>query len=230
MKKILILVLILIGSRQVYSQSGEKSCSDVFADSLFPAILTAQSINGINAVPKEQFIGDWRKGDIIIANGETARDQYINYNGYSDDLYWMRKLDYKIGKLYKKDISGFRLYADNDRKEKIFYKISVPDILLDRDIEVFAEQLVEDKISFHCQRNLNMLNNSGDVYAKYWYFVEIEGRFYRISLRKSSLLNIFPESEHQRIKKIIRKNHLKVKWEKDMTRFIELYNSTLSNE
>jgi hypothetical protein len=228
MKKILIILLFLIIGNQVYTQSGEKPCADKKTDSLFPAILTAQSLKSINSVPREQFIDEWRKGDIYLINGETARDRYINYNGYSDELYWMRSLDYKIGQLYRKDILGFCFYADQERKQKIFYKISVPDLIQNRNIDVFAEQLVEDRISFYCQRNLNMLNNSGDVYPKYKYYIRQGNQLYRIILRKSSLLKIFPESEHQHIKKVIRKNHLKVKQEEDMVRFIKIMNSLQS--
>jgi hypothetical protein len=204
MRRNLIIWLILIVSNLANAQTMKTECEKMEADSLFFPALTAQAVIAVYSEIGNQFIDKWRRGDVYLTSGKVARDEYINYNGYSDELFWLRRSDYKTGQMQKQDISGFYLYPTKLKSEAIYKKISVPDFILDRQIVVFVQVLLEDEISFYCQRKLNKLDNSGEVFPKFQYFVKIHGRIHRITLRKSSLLKIFSEEEHQQIKKIIR--------------------------
>ena len=87
MRRNLIIWLILIVSNLANAQTMKTECEKMEADSLFFPALTAQAVIAVYSEIGNQFIDKWRRGDFYLTSGKVARDEYINYNGYSDELF-----------------------------------------------------------------------------------------------------------------------------------------------
>lgn len=165
---------------------------------------------------KEQFTGNWEKGSVIFTNGTKAKNKMLRYNGWKDELIWMRKSDYKRGTVIKDQVKEFSL------GEKRFIHYYDNTSLFKQDI--YLEVLAEGKISLYCHRKVTYIKSSDAFSTNYQYYLKLDSSLMKIRLRKSTIINSFTEEEQKIFKNIVRKNHLKIKNEYQMAKALDLFN------
>jgi hypothetical protein len=86
--------------------------------------------------------------------------------------------------------------------------------------------LVEGKVSFFAHhRALNIDKNTRELVKKDYYFIKSGNQIKPFKLTRSSLYNS-GLVDKEKMRDIVRKNHLRVRQEENMMKAIEIYNST----
>jgi hypothetical protein len=219
-----ILSLLLILNLYVYPQGPSvvinKSCN---LQNTEPPIV-ATDIGLLYSSVKYQCDHDWTNGDLVLYNGEVIKNKILRYNGFLDEIIWLRKSDYRCGLVVKETIKEFSLYPVN-QKRRHFKKYFLYNIVEGRR-EKFVEILVEGDFEFFSYRRITILSTSDTYYPKYEYYMLHDGTITRVYLNRKSLFHLFNNNEEkkQKVKKIVRSNHLKVRKEEGMLKFFEILN------
>lgn len=96
-------------------------------------------------------------------------------------------------------------------------------LIVGGDKEIFAQILFEGEDTVICHRKLNKVGNTDEYSLSNQYYLIRNGELLRFFLKKSSILSLFEEVERQKMKSIIRSNHLRVRKEEGMIRAFGLY-------
>lgn len=239
MNKIMFILLLLASNTILYSQ--ENYSDQLSLDSIFEPKLTGESYSAKAGMIGSQFFNDdWVESDILLTTGEKVFNKLLKYNGYSDEVVWLVPENFKQVKLDKYAIDEFVL--KNYRGKSILFKrINVKQMFLSDSTDIFAEVLIESKLSLYVFRKIGVagtVNKSGKegVYsfdelepAPVYYLKLTNSSFFTLQrLKRRALLNIFPEQKTA-IRKLLRQNHQQLKTESDLIEVVNLLNKSIFN-
>ncbi|HEY9123843.1 MAG TPA: hypothetical protein PK252_10915 [Bacteroidales bacterium] len=180
----------------------------------------------VNSFPgnNNQYFNNWSEGVVLLSNGERVKIKHIRYNCLQDELLWLRPADYQTSTVLKTSVNEFIVF-DAENKPCYFKKEKFRDWYMLDSTFVFFHVLVEGDISFYVHHKaLNIDKNSRELTRKDFYYIKSGKQLKAIKLRRSSIFNCgFFDKEKMR--EIIRKNHLRVRKEEDMMKAIDLYNA-----
>jgi hypothetical protein len=218
-----ILLILLVTTCITYSQTVsvvvENSSESEFPDEL----LVARYIGADFKTMRNQFTEDWKHGDIVLTSGKVITNQLIRFNNYLNELAWLRETDYRIGILIKESIKEFYFYPENELPKRTFRKMLVTKSFIESDKDLYVQILVEDEDTVICHRKYNKIGNLDEYKLSNQYYLVRKGEFSRFFLHKSSILNLLNDEEKQKMKMIIRSNHLRVRKENGMIKAFGLF-------
>ena len=123
MKKIIIFSIVLFLASKSFAQSADCQCDSFEYEKYFEEKLVGRAFVNHNVRNKIQFFNNWTKGDVIFINGVVAKNKLLRYNGFNDELVWLRKSDFQVSVINRQAIQGFTLYND-DGSEMAHFKQS----------------------------------------------------------------------------------------------------------
>lgn len=181
-----------------------------------------------NRYPGSEFMFDsWKNGEIELTSGKVVLIPRLNYNAYSDELvYALEDNTPVVISMYQ--VKSFKIILNSGSREFIAMdSISLDDI--DR-LQAYLELLFSsEKNKLYAFRVMKiktaLINNNPFSESVYYltskYIASIGGKLISNAYLKKSY---YPYYDKVTIKKIIRKNHLTLKKESDLIKFISLLN------
>ncbi len=169
------------------------------------------------------FFEEWTNGKILLSSGEEIENIGLHYNGFTDQLLWLKDNTIQII-IDKKSLSGFSLF--NAGKE---YKFRKYRIFSNRDsIATFCQELYKGKVKLLVARLSRLDCESIHNYIMYYvyvpspkYFIYMNGKCINLQkVRLSALYRAFPERKEV-LKQKARELHLKVKNEQGFVKAVQ---------
>jgi hypothetical protein len=172
----------------------------------------------------DQYFNNWTYGEIFLTNGERITGLLLRYEGYLDQLLWLRE-DYIPCILCKSCIKGFNLYDDSDNLTASFIIKRGIRLPFENDsADCFFQSLVQGEYSFYALRKVSRLSDLSELVDDTRYFIFKSDQYERIRLRTSDLLNV-SFIDKTRMKSIIRSNKIRLRDnEQEFIRAIIIYN------
>lgn len=232
MKKLICLILISVvfqlvinAQEAAYHCMNEEAYTKYFERKLVGKLFINQFISD-----NLQFYNDWTIGEIIFNDSTIIKNKFLRYNGYIDGLLWLRENDYQVCVLNREDIAGFNLYNKNNEVFTTFKNIMYKDWLTNDSAQVYMQVLTEGKISLYIHRRVRRETHTNKLYEHFVYYLYKDGVFHPLKLGRVSLIRLFPEKEDkEKLRSILWKNKFRVKYEQDLVKAIEIYNSISNN-
>lgn len=157
-------------------------------------ILAQAYIQKLNA-PEIQFSTDWRRGDIVLLNGETIHNKYIRYNGFADQLYWLRDKDYLTSIIDRSQLLSFTLHDTVMHTSALYKRAGFIKKTSSEAADIFLEVLAEGEISLYLQHGVKYLSNTNEYFTNNQYYAQVNGQIIKIGLRKRSLVRLLGEKK-----------------------------------
>lgn len=189
-----------------------------------------QKIRGVRHIPYPSYTGSpfltdvFVPGKIEFTNGESADSLFLRYSSFKDELlYFNQNLSTQIV-IDKASINGFSIitkdglthtfrkqYYDGFMKGDHFFEI------LSRgqtDLIVLRRMILSSTLAYRDESK--MLKDQGYISSYQFYFYSPEDGYSLIRLNRNALLAKFNVSDQKQIKKLLRKNRLRISDEESM--------------
>jgi hypothetical protein len=233
MKRFIIIFLFQWPVFLLFGQDGMRN-STVDQRSLFEAALTGQPCQIEKTVGSQFFRDGWFNGDIILTSGDTVRDKQIGYNGYQDELIWRMLSNMSLIRVDKDQVNRFILH---NNQQPIIFRHLHGTISGNRQIDFYAQILVEDTISLYVTRNIQLVDKVEEkaggiiIYndriepAPPVYYISMPHKFFLVLryLRNKKLYDTFPDNK-EAIKTIMIQHHQTLRKENDLIQIVQLLN------
>jgi hypothetical protein len=184
----------------------------------------AQKIKGVRLLPYASYNGlpflnnEWWSGKIEFTNGEISDTLYLKYSSFKDELIYYNKVAGAQINIDKASINGFE-FIDTDGRTRSFRKQYFDgylkgtrffEILSTGETTLLAYRKVDlNTTSAYRDISGKLKNMAYDLnYQFYFYSSEKGYTFVRLSL--SGLLSRFDKTQQRPIKKLLRKNRIKI--------------------
>ncbi|MBN1599027.1 MAG: hypothetical protein JW894_12100 [Bacteroidales bacterium] len=170
------------------------------------------------------YFNDWTYGEIFLKNGEKITGLLLRYEGYTDQLLWLRE-DYIPCILCKACINGFKLYDDSDNIKASFVVRKGIRLPFENDsADCFLQILAEGQYSFFAFRRVGRLPDVFKLVDNTRYYIFDNDKYEKISLRIRDLLNV-SFIDKSKMKSIIKTNKIRLRNnEQEFIRAISIYN------
>jgi hypothetical protein len=190
---------------------------------------------------KELYYNSWGIGDVELVDGSIVKNKILRYNGYLDELVWLRDDDKKAGLVDKQLVKSFKISHNDNTTTDFFRKIKIKRWFSFDTSIVYMHVLAEGKLSLYVSRKIIQMSNSLDFIPKYEYYLYKDSNFIVFKPNRFNLLkNMNSEkgtvncnkkdtviySEKETMKLILRKNHLKVRNENQLIKSIDIFNKS----
>lgn len=165
---------------------------------------------------------DWFPGRVLLASGHLITNISLRYNGYADELLWLKDKTVQI-MIDKESIKEFSILAN--QREHLFRKLKIN---FGKDsTETFCESMYEGKVKVYVWRKDNL---QSEIYrANMLYYIYVpkpvyclfigNKSYYLKNTRLKTLYAAVPQLE-DRLRQRIREQHLKVRSEADFLKMI----------
>jgi hypothetical protein len=208
-----------ISAQQVYNITA--------IDTLFEQKLAGQKIHlyPVNVIGSYFLNDEWGRGDIHLATGNWVKDKQLKYNSFTDELIWLRPLDYSMILLEKEQILEFNINVIGIQKSLHFKKMN---LARTDSTKKFYQVLYEGRYGLYCNRRvINAEDASRKVdYATYAIPVLKSAPVYIIlsesgglmtleKINNRTLLKSYPHDKNI-LKNLLRDRHLHLKTEEDI--------------
>jgi hypothetical protein len=177
---------------------------------------------------KEFYYNSWGIGEVELVDGSIVKNKILRYNGYLDELVWLRDDDKKAGLVDKQLVKSFKIYHNDNSTTDFFRKIKIKRWFSFDTSIVYMHVLAEGKLSLYVSRKIIQMSNSQEFVPKYEYYVYKDNNFMLFKPNRVYFLQIMG-SEKQKMKLILRTNHLKVRQENQLIKAIEIFNKENPN-
>jgi hypothetical protein len=221
--------VVLIACVQSFSQNSFCECTgDNEREMNVDGNLTAKIYISPSLNRKELYYGSWGIGEVELIDGTVVKDKILRYNGYLDELVWLRDADKKTGLVDKQLVKSFRIFNKEYGSIDFFKKFKIKHwYSLDTSV-VYMHVLAEGKLSLYVSRKIIQMSNSQEYVTKHEYYLYRDSNFIPFKPNRVYFLQILG-SEKEKMKLILRVNHLKVRKENQLLRAIEIYNKNNLN-
>lgn len=177
---------------------------------------------------KELYYNSWGIGEIELVNGSIIKNKILRYNGFLDELVWLRDADKKTGLIEKQFVKSFKIYNRDLSSKDIFKKLKIKHWYSFDTSVVYMQVLTEGTISLYAFRKIILMSNLQEFVSKYEYYLYKDGNYFMFKPNRINLLQLMG-TEKEKMKIILRTNHLKVRHENQLIKAIELYNKNNIN-
>jgi len=187
----------------------------------------ARKIQGVRQLPYPSYEGfpfltdTWRPGKIEFTTGEIADSLFVRYSSFKDELIYFNKTTGAQIDIDKASINGFS-FTDSDDQIRVFRKQYFDNYAKnDRFFEVLSagetSLLAYRKVSLNTtsayQDKSGILKNMAYTQDHQFYFYSPEKGYTLVRINKGSLLSKFEKTSQNSIKKLLRKNKIKIEGE-----------------
>ena len=234
MKKVLIFSIVLFLASKMYAQTDCK-CDSFQYEKYFDEKLVGKAFVNPNLKNKIQFFNNWTKGDVIFTNGVVAQNKLLRYNGYVNELVWLRKQDYQVSVINRQLINGFVLYNPDGSEMARFIKQNMNEWYALDSVVMYLQVLTDGPVSFYSYRKISANKTDTEFFTDYQYFLKINDKTSNFVISNWAFINQINlvrqfKTDKSAIRAAIRSEHLKLKGEREIARALELYNKSLKEE
>ncbi len=220
----------LIYSHNTLKISGqERSCACSESSSLDIAVkekLVARAFWFPYGMDTMQYFSYWMTGDILLSSGKVLRNESIRYHGIMDALLWFRSSDHQTAVIEKEQVAGFNLYKKDGSLFARFRKIRLRKELSSDSADFFLQVLAEGPVSLYKLNRVEVVRNTGRMEKRPRYYLSYRDEISLFRPGRRDLLARMGE-EKERMRLILRKNHLWVSQEDKLIRALNLFNSSV---
>lgn len=171
----------------------------------------------------DRFYCNWTKGEIFLTNGERITGLSLRYEGYLDQLLWLRE-DFKTGVLFKPGIKGFNLFDQSNNIVASFAKIRIKLPFESDSADCLLQVLVNGDYGFYAFRKISKVPDALELENNTKFYVSHNDQYKMIKLRTRDLLKV-PFIDKVKMELIIKSNKIRLKDnEQEFIRVITLYN------
>jgi hypothetical protein len=196
-------------------------------DTLFEQKLAGQKIHlyPVNIIGSYFLNDEWGSGDIHLITGNWVKNKQLKYNSFTDELIWLRPLDYSMILLEKEQILEFNIKVTGNQKSMQFKKM---DLNRTDSTKKFYQVLYEGRYDLYCNRRvINVEDATRKVdYATYSIPILKKAPVYIILSRSGELMTLekinnrallksYPHDKDI-LKNLLRDKHLHLKTEEDL--------------
>jgi hypothetical protein len=225
------LIILLFGLHSIsFSQKGNPVCdTSAYIDKMLGSKLLAKIFINPMVSNVAQFYCPWLNGDVILSNGSKVKNELLRYNSLLDELLWLRKSDFSSGIVYKSTVDEFVLYNDQNVQIARFKKTKLRNWYDLDSSYLYLQVLSEGQISLYVQRRmLNIDKSTKELVVKDQYYIKRNGIYYNFIPSRMNLYRVMKEDK-EKMRKIVRGSHLKVRQEAQLTDAIKKYNADYSD-
>jgi hypothetical protein len=184
----------------------------------------AQKIKGVRQLPYPSYTGfpfltnEWCLGKVEFTNGEISDSLFVRYSSYKDELIYYNKIAGAQISIDKASIKGFE-FIDADGSTRSFRKQYFDDFMKgDRYFEILSSGettlLAYRKVGLNTTSAYHdvsgILKNMAYDLAYQFYFYSPEKGYTLVRISQSGLLAKFDKAMQKPIKKLLRKNRIKI--------------------
>jgi hypothetical protein len=209
-----------------FAQAQQGACFSGLSDKgKYEDQLTGVMFSKALPVKGEQFYNtSWDTGCVSLVNGKVINGKLIKYNGYTDELFWLRLPDYQQVIVDKYTVKEFTINRSFDHPKLLFRLIRIHNWYTMDSIDSYLQVLVEGKIKLYSLRQMKVEKDGNKLYPSYKYLIDSgDGKpsYFRPSRRHLVKLLADHKSE---VRAILRKESLHVRQEGQLISAIQLIN------
>ncbi|MFY9151385.1 MAG: hypothetical protein WAO52_05185 [Prolixibacteraceae bacterium] len=207
--------------------------TDLFAQEPLNRNWDSEKIKGVRSLPYPSYKGfaymsnTWDPGKIEFTDGEIRDSLYLRYSSYKDEVVYFNKENSSQIVIDKDILKGFSFTEKNGMLHR-FKKLPFDDYLKsDRFFEILSEgetdllvfrKVITVSTTPYKDMEKGPLKNMEYVQAYQYYFYSPEKGYTPIRLTRTGLQAKFDKPAQKQIKKILRKNRIKVTDEYNLVR------------
>ena len=226
-KNILFILLITLFLQE--QNNAQSVCSQ---DSMYLAIEEPNLYGKLFVNPyignETQYHLPWLYGDITLTNGQVAKNEYLRYNGFLDEILWIRSTDYKTVIIERNSIESCVLYDKSGSVSAKYRKEDVKDIIWEFEDDVFMQVLAEGQVELLIYRKVAVIKYSDEIYYDFHYYTKTGETMTRFMPQRWKIYRILPQYKKE-LRSIIHKFHLNPKRsENDLILLFKELNSRIS--
>ena len=219
----------------IHGQQASDICKcDTLDKSAFESNLTGELLQSFDQTIGSQYYYDWDTANITYLSGEVVHNKKLRYNGYLNEMIWLTPITFKQIKLDKADMK--EVYFLNLHTTFRPLKINT----YQDTVIIFVEVLYQNKLACYAHRKIKLNHveiTSTDKISFSQNVIESEPVYYLKSPReiqyvafskisRRSLVLLFPLHK-QEVRRLLRKNNLSVKKEKDFVNALLLIEKSM---
>ena len=226
MKNIFIGLITLCAIQNVFAQTDHLKYEpdEPYMMNMRKGMMGIEYIDPFVGYKGDQYFNNWTYGEIFLTNGERITGLYLRYEGYLDQLLYLRE-DHIPCILCKACIKGFNLFDDSDNIAASFIIKKGIRLPFENDsANCFFQTLVEGEYSFYAFRKVIKLLDVFKWADDTKYYIFNNDQYERIKLRAHDLLKV-SFIDKMRMKSIIKSNKIRLRNnEQEFIRAISIYN------
>ena len=231
---------ILVNLPGVVCQTVNNTCQcDSFDKTMFEPLLSGDVLQTINNVIGSQYYYDWDDANVKLYTGETAYHKKVRYNGLLNEMVLLIPGENILVKLDKSRIKEVYFNTTHALFRHMSIVSSNNYLRNADDSTIFAEVLLENKISMYAYRHV-VLNTSevhhyanntylfDHVIPEMTYYIKLPDQqaFIKINkINKRSFADLFPARKNE-VRKLLRDNNVSIKSETDFVKVLILTGKT----
>lgn len=210
--------------------NGQTECNNTAIDSY---IENEENLSGVmkdGATPGINYMNpDWRKGEVVLEEGKTITNIYLNYNLIAGTLTWLRTVDFRQVTLDIDKVNQFTIYKKDNNDELKFKKTYFSPWYKTSSSDEYLHVLAEGYVRIYAYRKAHFNVTSDElIKTDEYYYQFINGKLSNFMLRRYILYKMVGKEDKPILRKIIRTNHLRIRKEKDMIKAMILFNKEKS--
>ncbi len=226
MKNTFICLIVLCAIQNVFAQAdhGKFEPDETYMMNMRKGMMGVEYIDPVVGYKGDPFYNDWTYGEILLTNGEKITGLYLRYEGYLDQLLWLRE-DFIPCVLCKACIRGFNLVdISNNIAASFIIKKGIRLPFENDSADCFFQTLVYGKYSFYAYRKVGRLRDASKLVDDTRYYIFNNDQYEKTKLRTRDLLNV-SFIDKTRMKSIIKSNKIRLRDnEQEFIRAISIYN------
>lgn len=193
-------------------------------------------IKGARIIPFPSYNGspylteNWLPGKIELTTGEIIDSLHIRYSSYKDELFYYNSEAACQINIDKATLNGFE-FTDIDGRDRIFRKLFFEsytktyrffEILSSGSISIVAHRKTGLNTTTAYHDKSGILKNMEYVPEHQLYFYSKEQGYSNVKPNTASFLSKFEKSSQKPIKRLLRKNRIKIKTENELIQAWEM--------
>ncbi len=228
MKSLFTLFLFCLIVYKLSAQDSPIEFNDKIITGSFEPKLTGIFINPDTRLSEKCITKEWLLSEILLYNNEIVKNKYLKYNGFDDSFIMWESSSFRAIRLERELIKEVKMKNEFDNSYMIFRPIKIK-LINSGNEYTFLNVLIEGKISIYVYKHIAYYKVDDGPQPNFQFILKKQDGSYSIfKPNKAGFLSQFPEKKKE-LKKIITRNRLKIKKEKDLIKAVELFNMTLTD-
>ncbi len=227
MRRKLFLITLLF-THILFSQKTElNNCEPDLKDEIYASHLMGRMFIDNHVHLKQQYYNAWQNGEVILKNGKRIANVNIRYNGFLDELLWVRDKDHQAVIVDKSNVSGFIL--KNEVQPDIYFKkIETQELQIPEKEDIYVQILTKGTFTIYAFRKIGYYTYTDEMFEDFYYIVEHNGKKQKILPRRSLVKKAFPNYKEE-IKNTLHSNFLMIRNEHDFVRLFSILNEKIQS-
>ncbi|PKP10929.1 MAG: hypothetical protein CVU09_05255 [Bacteroidetes bacterium HGW-Bacteroidetes-4] len=220
----LILTLNLASSGLWAQQNAELTYANAAKQTEEQAIAATYYINEY-PLKKDQFFNDWALGTVYFTNGKKASRVRLRYNGWKDEMLWLRETDFKTGQIIKGTINKVILNNSGFSDSLVF--IRYVDSSTFQKQQILLQEIARGYVSVYCHRKVVLVKGSDKFVQKHQYYLQIgENTPTKFNRHKKTLISGFSAEQQEQVRQTLKHNKTRLKTDAGLAKAIHFINQS----